>query len=62
LENFPDKNMIEAGWGVTDHPNATPAEVRTAIIESATIGQLNMSAGPVPLPGTPNRLLYSNFV
>lgn len=43
---------------LSEHPTATPAEVKAAILGSATMGTLN----PVRLrTGTPNRLLYSKL-
>lgn len=41
-----------------DHPEATPAQVKSAILNAATLGKIQ---DPFLLEGTPNRLLYSNI-
>ena len=41
-----------------NNPKATPAQVKAALISSATMSQLNFSANAV-LPGTPNLLVNS---
>lgn len=49
-----------SGTGVhqADHPNATPAEVKSAIIVASTKDKIAHSQIDQK-PGTPNRLLYS---
>ncbi len=46
---------VAALW-LEGHPNATPAEVKQAILAAATQGSLDATG---MLPGTPNALLYS---
>jgi subtilisin family serine protease len=41
-----------------DNPNATPSEVKSAILNAATLSKIQ---DPFLLDGTPNRLLYANI-
>ena len=41
---------------LSDHPQATPAQVKAALMSAATPGQLDLTTS---LPGTPNAILSS---